>query len=286
MKVLANFMLSGPEGWYSAVSDPLEYLWAQVVRLLPSVVGAIALFLVIWIVAVVLRFATRKIAGYVRVDALIDGTRIGGLLRQMGDELTLSRLLGALVYYTVLISGLAGAADILGLSAVRDVVRAVVAFLPKILSGILALAVGAALASVVAKAVGAFARQASSPHARLLEGVTEFVLMIVVVTVSLDLLGADLTILHANVTIFLGSFIVATAFLAAWGMRRPAEDVIANYYVRRLLAVGDQVERDGKVGSVERFTPIGFVFKTSDGREHLVLAKEYLAKSPSWKRSE
>ncbi len=282
MRAVLLAMQQSPTTWPRLVTDPLRYLWAETIRLLPTLIGAILVFLVLWIVALVARAVVRKVARMAQMDALLEGTRLAGVLHALDERLTLSRLLGAIAYYAVLVSGLAAAAELLGLHAVREVVVAVAAFLPRLIGALLALALGAALASAVARAVESVARQATSPYAGFLGRTAEVLLLLVVLTVALDLLGADLEILHANLTILLGAGSLTLAFLAGWAMRQPAEHIVANFYVRRILSVGDRVRFDSHEGTVERFTPLGFVLQGKDGERHLVLAKEYLQAHPKW----
>jgi len=47
--------------------------------------------------------------------------------------------------------------------------------------------------------------------------------------------------------------------LFAWAMRRPAEEIIANYYLRRLVRIGDQVTLGNVEGTADRFAALGLV---------------------------
>ena len=57
---------------------------------------------------------------------------------------------------------------------------------------------------------------------------------------------------------------------------RPAEEIIANYYLRRLVRIGDQVTLANTEGTVDRFAALGLVLKDSEGCEHFVPARHVL----------
>ncbi len=276
------FITDPAASWNTFVADPARYLLAQIVRYLPLALGALIIFVIWLIAAVIARIIVRKLLTLSKADRLIQGTKIARLVQAIGTDASLARLLGQLTFWTLIIVGFAAAADVLGLEAVREILSGVAAFIPKLFSALIALVLGAWLAALVARAVGGLARETSSPFASLIEKTTEFVLLLVVITISLDLLGADLTILHANITILIGSGFVTLAFLAGWALRRPAEQIVSNYYLRRILSVGDTISHKGQSGTIEKFSALGFVLQTQDGSRHLVLAKEFLSEA-KWK---
>ncbi len=50
--------------WYTRLSEPLERVFDQVVAYAPNILGALAILLIGWIFARVLRFAGRRLAAY------------------------------------------------------------------------------------------------------------------------------------------------------------------------------------------------------------------------------
>jgi hypothetical protein len=59
-------------------------------------------------------------------------------------------------------------------------------------------------------------------------------------------------------------------------MRRPAEEIIANYYLRRMINPGDRINLGDVEGTVEAFTGIGVLLRDSKGAERFVPARHVL----------
>lgn len=243
----------------------------------PTVLSGVGVLVVGWLVAKLLRSALRHMLRAARVDAAVQGTRLQSLLGAINKDLTPSALVATLAYWTLLLVAWNTAAGIWGLSALENALSAAVGYLPKALSALALFAGGAYLAGAARRAVGAVLRELRNPAAAVLESVTEGALLLVVSLVTLDLLGADLSFITANLTLVVGAGLVVVVFLSCWAMRAPAEQIIANYYVRRMLNIGDQVETERHHGTVLEFVPLGLVLRDPKGDEHFVPARSLLA---------
>jgi hypothetical protein len=258
------------------VAAPAQHALAAVVSGAPTVAAAIGVFLALWLVARIARLVTVRVLRLVRLDEAIDETLISRIFASLGEASTPSKALGTIVYFAILLMAAAAAADLLGLPAVRAALWAVLAYLPKLGAALAVLGVGGYVARMARRAVAGVMKELKSPFAGIAESLTEGVIMLVTVTVCVNQLGADLSFITNNLAVILGVLVATAAFLFAWAMRRPAEEIIANYYLRRLVRIGDQVTLASIEGTVDRFAPLGLVLKDSDGCEHFVPARHVL----------
>ncbi|HEY4159032.1 MAG TPA: hypothetical protein VGM29_13075, partial [Polyangiaceae bacterium] len=206
----------------------------------------------------------------------IDETLIARILSGLGEGSTPSKALSTLAYFAILLMALAAAADILGLVAVRAALLAVLAYVPRLAAALAVLGAGGYVARTARRAVASVMKELKSPFAGIAESLTEGVIMLLTVTVCVNQLGADLSFITNNLALILGAFAATAAFLFAWAMRRPAEEIIANYYLRRLVRIGDQVTIGEAEGTVDRFAALGLILKDSEGCEHFVPARHVL----------
>jgi len=258
------------------IRKPLELAWTEAAARLPTLATAIAVGVALWLVARVVRAVTSRLLGMSRLDRVIEDTWFGRILSGLGDGMTPSKAVASLLYAAILMMALAASADVLGLSAVRSAMMAVLSYVPKLISALCIVAAGGYLAKVARRAVSSLMNELKSPYAGIAESATEGLLLLLTVTVAVDSLGADLSFVTNNLAIIVGVFVVTAAFLFGWSMRRPAEEIIANYYLRRLVRVGDRVSLANVEGLVDRFTPIGVVLKDEAGQEYFVPARHVL----------
>ena len=67
-----------------------------------------------------------------------------------------------------------------------------------------------------------------APLRVFLGGVAEGAIVLVAVSVAVEALGANLSVVTSNLTLIVGAMVVVAGFLFAWAMRSPAEEIIAN----------------------------------------------------------
>ena len=259
------------------VVEPLLLLWDRIVAHLPAVATGIMVLVVLIILAKLARAALQKILAMSRLDRAMADTRLSKALSAFQKGFTPSSAIAYIVYLAVLLVAWTTAADIVGLQAVRDTLSAILGYLPRLISALLVITIGGYIASGASRTVLAILREVRHPLARLLAGLTELLLMIVVCTLAIDVLGADMTLITSNLTALVAIVAITVAFLFAWSMRRPAEEIIANYYLRRMLRVGDRVEVGGHRGSVVAFQPLGVIIVGEDSEaQHFIPAHHVL----------
>ena len=260
----------------SVVAGPFNHLVDEISDYLPSLLSGLAVLLLMWIAARVVRAIVARVLGMTRLDKALAETRIARILKAFNEQLTPSRGLASLVFFAIMLAAGMAAADLMGLDSVRSTLEAVLGYVPVLASAIMVFALGGWIAASARRAVGAVLREMRSPYAPLLESLTETGLLIVTVTIAIDVLGADMSLITPNLTVLVADSVITIPFLSAWSMRRPAEEIIANYYLRRLVKIGDQVSIGEHSGRVERFVPLGIVIENQRRENVFVPARNVL----------
>jgi len=258
------------------VTEPAGRLWAEFVSRAPAVASALGVLLALWVVARIARSVTARLLKTVKLDNALEGTFFGRILSGAAEGFTPSKALASIVYLAIMLVALAGASEQLGLTAIRTALSSVLAYLPRVASGMITLAIGGYVAGAAGRAIGSTLKKLKSPYAGIAQSATEAVILLVTVTVAVNALGADLSFITNNLVMIFGVFAVTSAFLFCWSMRRPAEEIIANYYLRRLVRVGDYITVANVQGTVEKFAALGLLVRDEEGVEHFVPAHHVL----------
>jgi hypothetical protein len=259
------------------VVGPMQQMWAQVAAYAPSVVSSVVVLLGGWLAAVLVRGLVARVLGLTRLDAAVKSTRLARILEAFAEGMTPSRAMASLVYVAIVLLALMAAAGVMGLGAVETAVGAALGYVPRLISALLVVAIGAYAAGAARRAVGAVLHEIRSPLAGMMESIIELGMLGIAVLVAVDLLGIDISFLTSSLGLVLGVVLATLAFLFAWSMRRPAEEIIANYYLRRLVRLGDEVELGEVRGTAERFCALGLLLRDAEGRQHFVPARHLLS---------
>lgn len=255
---------------------PVHQAWASVVAYAPVVVSGLLVLVIGWLVANLLRTLVARVLKVSRLDQAVEHTRLARILAAFREGFTLSQAIANLARLAILLLAAMASADVMGLQAVEDAVGSALSYVPRLVAALLVIGIGGFAAGSARRAVAAVMAEMRSAMAGALESITEIGILTIAAIVAVEMLGVDVSFVTSSIGLILGILLVTIAFLFAWSMRRPAEELVANYYLRRLVRLGDEVELGEIRGVAERFCPLGILLRTADGRQHFVPARHLL----------
>ncbi|ROO89606.1 putative transporter (transmembrane protein) [Actinocorallia herbida] len=133
-----------------------QSMFDTVVRTLPQILVFILVLVVGWIIAKVLRSIVTRLLHKVNFDRLTERGVVGDALAR--SDYTASGLVGALVYYAILLVALQMAFGVFGANPISAFLTAIVAWIPRLIVAIvlvvIAAAIGHALKNITNAALG------------------------------------------------------------------------------------------------------------------------------------
>lgn len=112
-------------------------LWDGAMMFLPTLIGAVIVFIVGLIVAAGLERLVERIIFYAKLDSLLKNIGIEAYVQRAGMKLNSGHFLGKLMYWFVFIAFLLATADILGLSGFSYFLRDVLGYFPHVVVAVL-----------------------------------------------------------------------------------------------------------------------------------------------------
>ena len=231
----------------------------------PRLVGAVVVMLVALVVALVLqRLSTRLLEG-LGLDELFERTGASNALWQLGYDRGPSRLLSLALLWGILLTGLAGALSVLGLSSLEQTMDQIVNLSGQLLVALVVMIGGVMAASWLAELV---TREAEGAGLRG-SNVFRRAIFVTVVAVS-GLVAAGQLGLETSVLVLLGAIVLATvglvtALALGQGLIPLSGNIAAGRYVQEDIEVGDEISIDGIEGTVEELGYAAVVLRSEDG---------------------
>ena len=222
--------MNGFNMWVEVLNESFQSILTGVVNFLPSLIIAIIIVVVGWIVGAALSKVVEQIVKAIRVDKALETAGFENVVKRSGFKLNSGHFLGELVKWFVIVVFLVAAFDVLGLTEVNDFLRGVViGYLPQVIAAVLILLIAAVVAETMRKVVIASAKAASLVSANFLGSVTKWAIWIFAILAALFQLGIAATFIQ---TLFTGAVIaLALAFGLAFGIG--GQDA-ARDYVKKL----------------------------------------------------
>lgn len=198
-----------------AAIESVKGFFARVSSFLPTLIGALLILVVGWIVAGLLQRLLERVLKAVRIDDLAQNLRISEVLRKGEIKYSVSELLGVFLYWLVILATLLAALNALGLTVAAELLERVLGYVPSVLAGVIVLVLGLFFAQLVGGIVQTAAANAGVGQAKGLGQIARVVVIIFATVVALEKFFSSV-IVQTTFTIVLAA--VALGLALAFGL--------------------------------------------------------------------
>jgi small-conductance mechanosensitive channel len=236
---------------FQIIQTAFNNLIAGAISFVPRLLTALFILLIGWLLAKIISTIILRLAERLRLESLLERTGINAGLEKAQIKSNGSILLSKLIYWIILLNFILISLESIGLNAAVEPLRALIAFLPRLLAALVTLTAGVLLAQFLGRAAQAAMSSMEVDFAEEVGQVVNVLLIIIVVIVMLEQLGIDASILSNIFTNVITIVVAGLALAFGLGGRDIAKNVLAGYYAREQFAMGDWVEIDGETGVLE-----------------------------------
>lgn len=212
--------------WTDVVVFSLQNLWAQVVAWLPSLIGAVVIFVVGLVVAAGLGSLVERVVGALRVDALLRKLGLEEYTRRANMELNSGHFLGQLVYWFMVLAFLLAASDVLGFFALSGFLRDVLIYFPNIIIAVLIIAASLVVANLARHLVRASVMSARLHAVRFLGSASWWTVMVFGGLAAFMQLGVAVSLIQTLVTGLVAMLALAGGLAFGLGGKEVAADLL------------------------------------------------------------
>jgi small-conductance mechanosensitive channel len=227
--------------------------------LLPQLLGALALLAVGWLLARLLRMATRR--GALLVDAIV--ARGASAPRWRVGSAT---LLGNIVYWVVLLFFITAATHTLGLQTFTDWLARLLDHLPTLAAGLLIVVAGYVASGFVGELVQATATGLAPAQRAALARVAQGATLVMALLVGADQIGLKVTWIAILAAVLVGTVMGGVTIAVSLGARSYVANLIGAFYLRQAVRLGQRVRVGGHEGRIVDISVTSLVLETADGR--------------------
>jgi len=203
--------------WGGVFSESLLNLWSGFIYFVPSLLGAIILFIIGWVVASVIGKAIAQVIDALKVNKLFESAGASDLMNRAGLKLNVGGFIGGIVKWFVITAFLMASLEIIGLTQVNDFLReAVLFYLPKVIIAVIVLVIATLIADTMQKIVQASAQAVNARKAKMVGTVTHHAIWIFAFIIALSELGIATTFMQILFTGLVAA--LAIAFGLSFGL--------------------------------------------------------------------
>ncbi|MFA5773660.1 MAG: hypothetical protein WC908_03245 [Candidatus Paceibacterota bacterium] len=217
------------QSWGEVFSQSLVGLWYGFISFIPSLLGAIIIFIVGVLVGKVVGKAITQLVAVLKVDKLFESAGANDFVNRTGLKLSASRFIGGLVKWFIIVVFLMASLEIVGLTQVNDFLReAVLYYLPKVIIAALVLVIASFLADAMKKIVKASAQAANVHSANMLGSITRYAIWGFAFIIALSELGIATAFMQILFTGLIAALAIALGLAFGLGGKEAASRAIEN----------------------------------------------------------
>lgn len=236
----------------------------------PRIVGALAIAVVGFILAVIARRGSAFLLRRLRFDQVCESAGLTSLMRGGGIQSAPSRFAGAIIFYAVLLLAFLTALGSLGLDFLAATLNQLILYAPRALAAVLIVLFGTSAAGMVAGLAGRTLSGVGVSRTAGLESFIRFGIIFIAAVLAAAVLGIDVAILIVITVIGLGAVALTASLALGLGLQKLSQNVAAGRYVSEGIAEGETISVNGVSGTVERLGHATTTVRGSNGRSYII----------------
>ena len=250
--------------WIAAFSETLTQIIEASAAYMPKFLGAVVLFAVGWIVARLLRTLIERLGS--RLDTALAHARERTGFAALQWRWPVSRILGQVVFWVVILFFVTTVAGTLGLPGFVEWLGRVIEYVPSVVAAGLVILVGYWLSGILTRFVRSVTATAGYPQAETLGRLAGGLTLLVAVVIGLEQLRFDISLLVNLITIAAAAALGGLALAFGLGAGPSVKNIIAARYLGKVYHIGQRVRVGETEGRILELNATSVVLETGDGR--------------------
>lgn len=210
--------------------DSMKASWQQILAVMPQVLLTLALLIIGWGAAKLLRRLALRLFRLIRLDELAEKAGLDDVLLQGGVRFTTATILANAIYWLILFAILLALLNTLGLGAAASLIDRIVFYIPNVVLAVMILVFGTLFAQFVGGVVLTYLNNIESTAAEPISAVAKYAVLFFVLSLAFEQLAIESKILIAGFQIAFGSACLALALAFGLGGRDWAAHLLERYW--------------------------------------------------------
>lgn len=178
----------------------LQNLWIQIISFVPSLIGAILVFIIGLAVASGIASLVEKLIIATKLDSFLKKLGFEEYTKRASIELNSGYFLSEIVYWFLILVFFSAAADILKFYVLSNFIKDILVYLPNLIVAVLVMVVALVAANIIKKIVKASVMSAKVNGEKFLSSASWWVIVIFGLLIALNQLGVAVAIINTVIT--------------------------------------------------------------------------------------
>jgi hypothetical protein len=214
------------EQQWNIIRESVESSIIAIGQFLPKLLLAVVILVVGWLIAKLVQYIVVRGLKAIGFGVITDKAGLDGFLKKGGVRKTTIDVLGALVYWLIVLMTLLTTFNTLGLAVVSELFSRVTLFIPNVIVAVLILTIGLYFARFVSDAITTYTRNVGMEDSHLVGRMTYYAIAVFVVVTALGQVGIGDVLLYGILQIVVAGIVFALALAFGLGGQKWAAEQI------------------------------------------------------------
>lgn len=223
-------MQTGIRDWGDAVWASLAGAIAMFLAAIPKVIGFVVILIIGWFIASLIEKGVAALLRTVKFNDLATRSGFGDFVSRMGVRTDSAGFIALIAKWFVRLIVLVAAFDALGLSAVSDVLRQLLLWLPNLVVALVVLVIGGLAAGALSGLVRGAASRADLGNPELLATITKVAVWAFAIVIAINQIGIAVTLVNTLFMATVGAVALALGLAFGLGGRETAAEIVKGWH--------------------------------------------------------
>ncbi len=248
------------------VLTPFKEIFDDIIKSLPTVVFFFLFIIFAWLFVKIVTGVIRKVLAKTKINQLSEKLSKVKIFGDTSLNVDLAKLItNVLKWFLILIFLMAGS-SIFGLTAVSDGLKSFFAYLPKLITALVIFGGGVYLGTVIKNAILGMFKSLDISGGNLVANIAFYLIVIFLSITALDQAGIDTSIIKRNLTMIIGSILLAFTIAFGLGSRDAVTRLLYGYYSRKNVQIGSSIKFKDVEGVITSIDNICFTVQTKQDK--------------------
>ncbi|MBL7138326.1 MAG: hypothetical protein ISS17_06100 [Bacteroidales bacterium] len=210
-----------------------QQLLNEIATTIPQILGAVLILLIGWLIARVVKKLFIKLLLLVRFNFLTEKSGIEKFLKEGGVKLNASEILGALIYWIIMLIVIMATLNSLNLASASLLFNEILLYIPNIIVAIVILIIGIYLARMVSQILLTSLKNMKDKTATFISQLAFYAIIVLTVFVTISQLNIAQNIINSAFQLLFGGLCLALGLAFGLGGKDKAAEIINDMFKKR-----------------------------------------------------
>lgn len=216
--------------WYSVTLGALQGLWQGFLHFIPSLIGAIIVFIIGWFIAIGVGRLIAEILKRIRFNQIFEKGNWDEALAKAGIKIDASAFIGAIVKWVFVIVFLMAAIEILGLEEFAGFLGQILGYLPNVVVAAFIFVVAVIVADLLEKVVRASVESIKVGYGHIVGVIVRWSIWVFAFLMILMQLGINISLIQTLFTGLVGLIVIAGGIAFGLGGKDIAGEILRDLH--------------------------------------------------------